>query len=97
MTETRQDEEKLASRTEGGDALKCMLEESMMLGMLISNRDFRGLLDEEENRCVVDGMNRLQGRIQDFLTTTALDMISVEDVLPLYQEVQQLTQNGDGL
>lgn len=77
------------------ESLKQMLGDAIMLGMQISNHNYEGLLQDEKNQPLMDGIDRLHQSTQKFLAVSPFENVSAEQIFPLYEEIQQLSQNEE--
>ena len=74
------------------ESFKQMLGAAMMLGIELSIRSYRGLLPDEENHEIRDGIEMLHRSTSAFLAMSCLEGVSAEQVVPLYEEIQQLSR-----
>ncbi len=77
------------------ESFKKMLGEAMLLGTTLSDRAYSGLLQDENNIAIGNGIENLHKSISTFLIATSLEGISVENILPLYEEIQQLSHEQE--
>ena len=80
------------NREECVASFKHMLSESMMLGMMVSDCGYEGNVRNAGNGSVADGIHKLHQRVQAFLEMSSIEGISANEVLPLYDEIYQLTK-----
>lgn len=77
------------------ESLKQLVAEAMLFGTRVADNGYQGLLPEARHAGLRQGIERLHASAALFLKESALHDIDPEDLLPLYQEVQELTLKGN--
>jgi hypothetical protein len=76
------------------ESLKELLAEAMLFGTRLADNGYQGLLPDRSNGPVLQGIDKLHAAAAAFLKTTDLHGVTPEQVLPLYQEVREITLQG---
>lgn len=74
------------------ESFKQMLGEAIFLGTQLSHHAYDGVLQDQENQPLKEGIERLRQITQQFLKSSSLSGITEEQIFPLYEEIQQLAK-----
>ncbi|TNC79274.1 MAG: hypothetical protein C9356_20030 [Oleiphilus sp.] len=77
------------------DLLKGMLGEAILIGTELSKNDYLNGIDDEGAGPLVNKIDRLFLLIKNFINENGMDGVSAKDVLPLFNEIQTLTNNKE--
>lgn len=75
------------------ESLKTLLGEAVLFGTRLADNKYRGLLFDERNVHLRVAIDELHRRTAEFLAASPLDGITAEQVLPLYDEIQELARD----
>ena len=77
------------------ESFKQMLGEALLLGMKLSDSSYDGLLLDEKNHPIRDAIEKLHQSTREFLAVSSLESISAEQIFPLHEEIQHISQTQD--